>query len=192
MSSGPELHIKTSEDAPGPTGLLLSYQWYLFPWTDCAPVPMFLIIMNIDILLMLKLMFSVYVASIACLSIPGRGRGSTHLWLSFSFSFRLKFFLTWVEGLRAEGVKPGKQWLWFWTLNKLDFFKFDMFSDLMKVPNLEGTGWPIAAETTGHQQRQQVTTPREYRKKFTYFYVNAPFLHYSLPTCSLFYLILFL
>lgn len=58
-------------------------------------------------LLMLMLMFSVFVACTACLSIPGRG--IPHLWFSFRFLlfpyevFSL-FFLTQVEGLRIEDV----------------------------------------------------------------------------------------
>lgn len=39
----------------------------LFPWTDYTLTPVALIIVSLDIVLMLMLMFSVYVPSIACL-----------------------------------------------------------------------------------------------------------------------------
>lgn len=75
-------------------------------------------IMNIDILMVIMMVFSVDVAFIACLSIPGRG--IPHLLLS------LRFFLTWFQVLWTEIVTTmqtalwSKQWWWFLALNKFD------------------------------------------------------------------------
>lgn len=57
------------------------YQWYHFPQLAFTIIPVSVIKISIDILLML--MLSVYVASIARLFVPGRG--IPHLWLSFRF-----------------------------------------------------------------------------------------------------------
>lgn len=79
------LHMRTSEGNPGPvdissltTGCFFHRKnWYTNSF--CISI----IITNMDILLVLILTFSVYVASIACLSVLGRG--VPHLWLFFRF-----------------------------------------------------------------------------------------------------------
>lgn len=61
-------------------------------WTDYSPTPICLILMNIDILLMLTLMFSVYVQYIAHLFFP-RKKDPSSVTLHQVTSFSLKGFL---------------------------------------------------------------------------------------------------
>lgn len=84
-ASDPELNMRTFKDAPGPVGFFNIMSVIAHnSWSDHTQTP-------ISLTIMLMLMFSVYVASTACLSISGTK--IPHLWFSFQFplfSLRVK------------------------------------------------------------------------------------------------------